>query len=80
MTTGQEVNPGDKGDGNLELGKWDSGVKGRVEISIKKNKEWVIYRFKLYALFINGKNRTALHRRFPVKSAPSQIGHIFQIE
>jgi hypothetical protein len=21
MTTGQEVNPGDKGDGNLELGK-----------------------------------------------------------
>jgi hypothetical protein len=23
MTTGQEANPGDKGDGNLELGKWD---------------------------------------------------------
>lgn len=43
MTTGQEANPGDKGDGNLELGKWDSGVKGQVEISIKKIKSELGY-------------------------------------
>jgi hypothetical protein len=48
MTTGQEVNPGDKGDGNLELGKWDSGVKGRVEIINQSSLSCQISQLTLY--------------------------------